>query len=111
MPRDYKIYLEDMLQAIDRVFRYTKGLSLEAFSSDEKTLDAVVRNLEILGEAAKQVPDSVRRIHPQVDWSKLSGLRDILIHQYFGIDVVIVWDVVRTKLPPLQLQINQIVSK
>jgi uncharacterized protein with HEPN domain len=94
MPRDCEVYLEDMLQAIEKILRYSNALSFEAFSSDDKTLDAIVRNLEILGEAAKQVPDAIRQAYPTVDWAKISGLRDILIHQYFGIDVVIIWDIV-----------------
>ena len=110
MPRDYKVYLEDMVEAGEKIRRYTEGLSFEAFASDEKTVDAVVRNLEILGEAAKQMPDSIRLANPLVDWTRISGLSDILIHQYFGIDVVIVWDIVQNKLPTLRRQINQILS-
>ena len=108
MPRDYRVYLDDMLQAIDRILRYSRGLSFEAFSLDDKTLDAVVRNLEIVGEAAKQVPDTIRQVYPGVDWAKISGLRDILIHQYFGIDVVIIWDIVQNKIPDLRRQISNI---
>lgn len=110
MPRDYKVYLEDMLDAIQKIHRYMKGLSFEDFAQDEKTVDAVVRNLEILGEAVKQVPDSLRLEYPQVDWSRIAGLRDILIHQYFGIDLTIVWDIVENKLPALEPQIIQILS-
>jgi uncharacterized protein with HEPN domain len=110
MPRDYKVYLEDMLQAVEKILRYCSGLSFETFSADDKTLDAVVRNLEILGEAAKQVPDSIRKDYPAVDWMKISGLRDILIHQYFGIDVVIIWDIVQHKIPVLQRQIVQMLK-
>jgi uncharacterized protein with HEPN domain len=86
MPRDYRVFLEDMREAGGKARRYVEALSFETFSSDEKTVDAVVRNLEILGEATKQVPDFVRSDHPQVDWYRIAGLRDILIHQYFGID-------------------------
>ena len=108
MPRDYKIYLEDMREAGDKIRRYAAGHSLNSFSADEKTVDAVVRNLEILGEAAKRIPEDVRLANPQVDWYRISGLRDILIHQYFGIDLVIVWDVVENKLPILLQQLDQI---
>jgi uncharacterized protein with HEPN domain len=110
MPRDYRIYLEDMREAGEKVRRYVKGLSFEAFSSDEKTVDAVVRNPEIVGEAAKQVPDTFRSAHPRVDWYRIAGLRDILIHQYFGIDLAIVWDVVQNKLPDLLQQLEQILE-
>ena len=73
-------------------------------------MDAIVRNLEILGEAAKRIPDSVRLANPEVEWYKLAGLRDILIHQYFGIDLAIVWDIVQNKLPDLLHQLDQILS-
>ncbi len=110
MPRDYRVYLEDMLESAEKIGRYTERLSFEDFESDEKTVDAVIRNLEILGEAAKQVPKSVRLAHPQVDWTRISGLRDILIHQYFGIDAAIVWDIVQIKLPVLREQISRILA-
>jgi uncharacterized protein with HEPN domain len=110
MPRDYRVYLEDMREAVGKVQRYVEGLSFEAFALEEKTVDAVVRNLEILGEAAKQVPEVIRSAHPQVDWYRIAGLRDILIHQYFGVDLAIVWDVVQKKLPILVQQLDQILS-
>jgi len=110
MPRDYRIYLEDMREAGEKIMRYAEGLSFETFSADEKTVDAVVRNLEILGEAAKQVPDFVRSAHPQADWYRIAGLRDILIHQYFGIDLAIIWDVIQNKLPSLLQEIDHILS-
>lgn len=110
MSRDYRICLEDMREAGLKIRRYAEGLSFEVFSADEKTVDAVVRNLEILGEAAKRVPDSVRLANPEVEWYKLAGLRDILIHQYFGIDLAIVWDIVQNKLPNLLHQLDQILS-
>ena len=111
MPRDYKVYLEDILEAIGKIHRYTKELSQEVFSSDEKTLDAVVRNLEIIGEAIKKVPGKIRSKHSEVEWKRIAGLRDILIHEYFGIDVAIIWDIVQNKLPVLEKQINQILSE
>jgi uncharacterized protein with HEPN domain len=108
MPRDYKVYLEDVLQAIARIRRYTSGMSLETFSNDDKTVDAVVRNLEIIGEAVEKIPEQVRAGHPAVDWKKFAGLRDILIHAYFGVDVEIVWDVVRNSLPGLEQQVQTV---
>jgi len=110
MPRDYKVHLEDVLEATAKIGRYTAGLSREAFSGDEKTIDAVIRNLEIIGEAVKKVPDEIRSKHPEVDWKKIAGLRDILIHEYFGIDLEIIWDIVQNKLPVLETQIKQILE-
>ncbi|MFQ5674221.1 MAG: DUF86 domain-containing protein [Nitrospinales bacterium] len=108
MPRDYKVYLEDILTAIGKIERYTKGLSLETFSRDEKTVDAVVRNLEVVGEAVKKLPSEIRSKHSHVEWKKMAGLRDILIHEYFGIDETILWDIIENKLPPLSRQIKKI---
>ena len=108
MSRDYKIYLEDILTAIDKIQSYTQNISFEKFSEDEKTLDAVVRNLEILGEAIKNVPEEIRKKYPDIEWKKISGLRDILIHEYFGVDKDIIWDVIQHKLPLLQKQIKMI---
>lgn len=111
MPRDYKIYLQDILQAIKRIRTYTSGMPLQAFKRDAKTLDAVVRNLEVIGEATKKVPRGVRSKHPQVEWRRMAGLRDILIHEYFGVDPEIVWDIVVNKLPPLERQIESILGE
>lgn len=110
MPRDFRVYLEDILGAISKIRRYTNGLSTQALAADEKTLDAVVRNLEVIGEAVKQLPPELRALEPNVDRQKIAGLRDILIHQYFGIDVAIIWDVIRNKLPALEASVTVMLS-
>ena len=79
MPRDFRVYLEDILGAISKIRRYTDGLSKQGFAADEKTLDAVIRNLEVIGEAVKQLPADLRARQPGLDWQKIAGLRDILI--------------------------------
>lgn len=111
MSRDYKVYLEDILKAIDKIQKYTSGLDKDKLAADEKTLDAVLLNLEVVGEAVKNVPDEVRLAHPEVEWKKMAGLRDILVHEYFGINLEIVWDIVQNKLPPLRNHIKDILSK
>ena len=110
MPRDYRVYLEDILQCIEKVRDYTEGLTREGLLSDSKTLDAVVRNLEVIGEAVKSLPEGVRAEHPEAEWKKIAGLRDILIHQYFGIDVEIIWDVIQNKLPTLERLVREMLS-
>ncbi|HEX8983193.1 MAG TPA: DUF86 domain-containing protein [Ktedonobacterales bacterium] len=87
MPRDYLLYLEDILTALDRIDRYTQGLSLEAFRADEMRIDAVVRNLETLGEAVKHLPTSVRDLSPDTPWAQIAGLRDVLAHAYFSVNL------------------------
>src|SRR2546429_9738345 len=106
MPRDFEVYLTDIRAAIGKIRSYTAGLSREAFAQDAKTIDAAIRNLEIIGEAAKMVPESVRATYPSVEWRKIAGLRDILAHQYFEVDLDIIWDILTNKLPELERQIN-----
>lgn len=110
MPRDYRVYLDDILEAGSRIQSYTSGLTRARFSGDLKTLDAVVRNLEIIGEAIKKIPDEVRVKYPDVEWKKIAGLRDILVHEYFGIDTEIIWDIVQNKLPAFSGQIKKILN-
>ena len=111
MPRDYKVSLEDILGAIRKIRSYTQGVTLQTFKQDSKTFDAVVRNLEIVGEAAKSLPDTVRLGHPEIDWNRIAGLRDILIHEYFGVDAEIIWDVVENKLRALEEVVQKILKE
>jgi uncharacterized protein with HEPN domain len=101
MSRDEAMYLQDIASSCDKVMRFTKGLSLPDLISDERTYDAVVRNLEIIGEAAKHISENLRTQMPNIEWRKISGMRDMLAHDYFGIDNDILWDVVQNKIPEL----------
>jgi len=95
------MYLQDIAQSCDKILSFTAGLTQEDLIQDEKTYDAVVRNLEIIGEAAKNVPDELRKQLLDIEWKRVAGLRDMLIHVYFGIDNDILWDVVENKVPQL----------
>lgn len=111
MPRDYKVYLEDILEASRKIRDYTSNMPFQSFAKDSKTLDAVIRNLEIIGEATKRVPEIIRCQYPEVEWKKIGGLRDILIHEYFGVDAEVVWDILQNKLPVFEKQIARILEE
>lgn len=111
MPRDYKAFINDILEAIHKIESYTAYLTINDFSESQLYQDAVVRNLEIIGEAVKRLPDELIEKYTDIEWKKIAGLRDILIHAYFGIDIEIVWDVIKNKLPELKDQISLILSK
>ena len=111
MPRDFKVYLEDILEAICKIHDFTHGMTLDTFSKDTKTLDAVVRNLEVVGEAVKGIPEQIRKRHPEAEWKKIAGLRDVLMHEYFGIDVEIIWDIIQNKLPILESETKKLLGQ
>jgi uncharacterized protein with HEPN domain len=110
MPRDYKIYLRDIIECIERIQDYTAGLSLVDFCNDRKTIDAVIRNLEIIGEAARRLPGGFRIKFPAVEWGRIVSLRNILIHEYPGIDLETIWDIVENKLSLLEKQVKKILK-
>jgi uncharacterized protein with HEPN domain len=109
--RDYDLYLDDMRMAAEKVLRYTHGVDLARFVEDDKTFDAVVRNLEIIGEAAKHIPLEVQTRYPGVEWRSIAGLRDIVAHEYFGIDEDILWDIVVNQVPHLLEQVQEILEQ
>ena len=102
MSRNRIFYLDDVLESARKISRYTDGLTFDKFRSQDMVIDAVVRNLEIIGEAAKHLPTEARDLMPDVDWSKAIGFRDVIAHGYFGLDLHIIWDVVQTKIPAIK---------
>jgi len=110
MKRDYRVYLKDILQAFSNASQFLEGLSYKEFIADRKTISAVVRELEIVGEAAKQIPISVRKKYPQIPWSDMAGMRDKLIHFYFGVDLEIVWETVKVRIPELKPLIEDVIN-
>ena len=99
--RDTILLLEDMLQSAQKIKRYTKNLDTESFMSDEKTIDAVVRNFEIIGEAANRVDPDFKDENPMLEWNRIRGFRNRIVHEYFGIDYEIVWEIIETYLDEL----------
>ena len=85
-------------------------MNFEDFSNNELIQDGVIRNLEIIGEAVKNLPDDIKKDYPDVEWRKIAGLRDILIHAYFGVDLEVIWDIVKNKVPELREMVRKILS-
>ena len=100
-----------MLEACEKVMRYTEGLDFDTFVRNELVYDAALRNLEVLGEAAKKVPDPVRARYPSVEWRAIAGLRDVLAHAYFALDDATLWDIVAHKVPALAEALRQILEE
>jgi uncharacterized protein with HEPN domain len=111
MSRDIRLYLDDILEAIHQIRTYLADQDEEAFTKDRKTQDAVIRNLEIIGEAAGKLPEQTQNGETEIDWRKITGLRNILVHEYFGINLPIVWDVVQNKLGPLETVCRKLLEK
>jgi uncharacterized protein with HEPN domain len=101
MSRDWRLYLDDMITSCEKVLRFTAGLGRKDFFADDKTHDAVVRNVQIIGDAAKHIPTDVRQQMTDVEWKKIAGMRDLLVHAYFGVDPDILWMAIETKIPEL----------
>jgi uncharacterized protein with HEPN domain len=108
--RSPALFLNDILASSTKVLEYTAGMDRGQFFQDSKTYDAVLRNLAIIGEAAKNIPDEIRSKHPEVEWKKMAGLRDIFIHNYFGINEEILWDIIINKIPLLKTTLHEIIQ-
>lgn len=109
--RPIDLLLSDICLAIDRIEQYIENLSFDAFSKDQKSVDAVVRNLEIIGEAANRLPDEFKEKYSEIEWYKVVGLRHRIVHEYFGIDLEIIWQILHKDLQELKRKIIEIMKE
>ncbi len=108
--RDYGDFIQDIIDSVNDIGNFIEGMDFEEFIKDKKTIYSVIRAIEIIGEAVKKLPDDFRKNHGAVDWRAMAGTRDKLIHDYFGIDYDIVWDIITVEFPELRKQIKKILK-
>jgi uncharacterized protein with HEPN domain len=109
--RDLRLFLTDMLEVIEKIQRYTAGQTFEQFEENDILVDAVVRNLEVIGEAAKYIPTEWRKRYPAIDWRRVVGFRNIVIHSYFAVDVEVVWTIATQQLDELKQVLTQMLRE
>lgn len=110
MSRIYLDYIQDILDSIRDIESFIKGMTFEKFKKDRKTINAVVRSIEVIGEASKNIPSAIKTKYANVPWKKMEGMRDKLIHEYFGVDVEILWKVSREEIKSLKSPMRQILK-
>jgi uncharacterized protein with HEPN domain len=110
MTRDYSDYINDIANSIDEIEEFIEDIDFDTFSNDKKTINAVIRSLEVMGEAATKIPSDIRDKYPDIPWRRMAGMRNKLIHEYFGVDLEIVWTVCTEEIPPLKPFITQLAS-
>lgn len=105
--RDWKILVEDIIESIDKIEEYSRDLTFEDFSQNSLVIDAVVRNLEIIGEASKNIPEEIQKKFPDIPWQKIKGIRNRIVHEYFSVDITIIWFIVQNELSSLKITLQK----
>ena len=108
--KDRNILLKDILESIQKIKKYTQGMNFDQFIHDDKTIDACVRNFEIIGEVSSKIEDDFKLAHPEIEWQRMKGLRNRMIHDYSGIDYQVVWDIISEYLDELEYQVQQLLN-
>jgi len=109
--RNWKLRVRDILNCIEKIRNYTNSLTFEQFQKDDRTIDAVIRNLEIIGEAASHIPLEIQEKYPNLGWFEMRGMRNIMAHEYFGVSISIVWHAIDHDLPPMEKELNKILEQ
>lgn len=110
MKRGYKLFIEDIYECIEKIEKFIGDMEYENFLTDDKTNSAVIMKLEIIGEATKNIPKEIRQKYKEVSWKEMAGMRDKIIHFYFGVDYELVWEVIKKRLPEIKPKIRQIIK-
>lgn len=109
--RDFILFIEDIIDSVEKIERYVKGLSYEEFKNNDMVIDAVIRNFEIIGEATANIPEDVQEKYSEVEWREAKGFRNVLIHAYFGIDVEAVWDTIEKDIPGFKKHVVEVLER
>jgi len=111
MKRNYRLFIKDIIAAMESIEGFVEGMSFEELMQDDKTASAVIRKFEIVGEATKCLPDELKEEHPEIQWKRMAGMRDRLIHAYFGVDYKLVWEAIKAEVPSMKLKLQEILTE